>query len=255
MAREYGQFCWYELVTPDPASAESFYKKVVGWTTAKPMGPDYTVIEADGAGVGGVMALTDEMSAMGVPPCWTGYIMVEDLDDAVARLQKLGGSIRRPPAEIPNVGRFAVAADPQGAVFCLFQDTTNANPPAVDPNGQGQCGWRELMAGDGEKALAFYCEMFGWTKDADHDMGPMGVYHLFAINGKQAGGMMTKPENCPAPYWGYYYNVDGAEAAASRLTAAGGKVLMGPMEVPGGQWIVQAQDPQGAHFAVVAPKK
>jgi predicted enzyme related to lactoylglutathione lyase len=252
MAREYGQFCWYELLTPDPAAGEAFYKKVVGWTT-KPMGPDYTVFEAGGAGLGGAMALTGEMLAMHVPPCWTGYIIVEDLDASVVKLQKLGGTVRRPAAEIPNLGRFAVVTDPDGAAFCLFQDTTDATPPAVDPAAQGQCGWRELMAGDGEKAFAFYSEMFGWTKDQAIDMGPMGTYQLFAIHGKQAGGMMTKPAQCPAPFWGYYFNVDGADAVAARITAGGGKVMMGPTEVPGGQWIVQAVDPQGANFAVVAP--
>jgi predicted enzyme related to lactoylglutathione lyase len=254
MARKYGQFCWYELLTPDPEGAKAFYEEVVGWTV-KPMGDDYAILEAQGSAVAGVMALNDEMRAMGVPACWTGYIFVEDLEASIGRLEKLGGKLKRPPAEIPDVGRFAVATDPQGAVFCLFQDTQNTTAPEVDPATPGRCGWRELMAADGETALAFYCEMFGWAKDMAVDMGPNGTYRLFAIHGRQAGGMMTKPDQCPEPYWGYYFNVDSATAAADRLIGDGGKVLMGPMEVPGGQWIVQAVDPTGAHFAVIAPKR
>jgi predicted enzyme related to lactoylglutathione lyase len=259
MAAQYGQFCWYELITPDPDAALKFYGEVVGWT-AKQVPPNYTMLEAQGSGVGGVMALTEEMRVAGLPPCWTGYVLVEDVDASVAKLQALSGALRREPADIPNVGRFAVATDPQGAVFLLFQtaqaQATQAQAtPEADPAALGACGWRELMAGDGAKAFAFYSEMFGWTKDHAVDMGAMGTYQTFATHGRQSGGMMTMPPQCPSPHWGYYFNVDSAEAAAARITGAGGTVQRGPMEVPGGQWVVQAVDPQGAHFALVAPKR
>jgi len=254
MAAQYGQFCWYELITPDAAAALKFYGEVVGWTP-KPMMPDYTILEAQGSGVGGVMALTDEMRAAGVPPCWVGYVLVQDVEASLKKLQALGGGLRRAPADIPNVGRFAVVTDPQGAVFCLFQAAQEMTPPAVDPDAPGRCGWRELMTTDGVKAFAFYSETFGWTKDQAVDMGEMGTYQTFAIHGRQSGGMMNMPPQCPSPFWGYYFNVDGADAAAARIKGAGGTVQMGPMEVPGGQWIVQAVDPQGVNFAVVAPKR
>jgi predicted enzyme related to lactoylglutathione lyase len=254
MAGQYGQFCWYELITPDPAAALKFYGAVVGWTS-KPMPPDYTILEAQGAGVGGVMALTNEMRAGGVPPCWVGYVLVEDLDASLKKLQALGGGLRRTPADIPNVGRFAVVTDPQGAVFCLFQGAQTGTPPEFDPEAPGRCGWRELMSTDWAKGFAFYSELFGWSKDHAVDMGEMGTYQTFAIHGRQSGGMMNKPPQVPSPFWGYYFNVDSADAAAARITGAGGTVQMGPTEVPGGQWIVQAVDPQGANFAVVAPKR
>ncbi len=98
--------------------------------------------------------------------------------------------------------------------------------------------------------------MFGWTKSDAMDMGPMGVYQLFKTGGEYAaGGMMTKPPAIPVPYWGYYFNVPAIDAAVERVTKAGGKILNGPMEVPGGQWIIQGMDPQGAAFALVAPKR
>jgi predicted enzyme related to lactoylglutathione lyase len=254
MARQYGQFCWYELITPDPAAGLKFYGEVVGWRP-KSMPPSYTILEAQGSGVGGVMALTDEMRAEGVPPCWTGYILVEDVDASLKKLQALGGGARRAPVDIPNVGRFAVVTDPQGAVFVLFQQAQEMSPPEVDPDAPGRCGWRELMTTNGAQAFAFYSEMFGWTKDQAVDMGEMGTYQTFAVHGRQSGGMMTMPPQIPHPFWGYYFNVDNADAAAARITGAGGSVRMGPTEVPGGQWIVQAVDPQGANVAVVAPKR
>jgi uncharacterized protein len=87
------------------------------------------------------------------------------------------------------------------------------------------------------------------------DMGAMGVYQLFATGGEAVGGMMTKMPDCPVPFWLYYFNVDAIDAAMERVTKAGGKVMTGPMEVPGGQWILQCTDPQGAMFAMVAPRR
>jgi hypothetical protein len=122
-------------------------------------------------------------------------------------------------------------------------------PP--DGKGPGFVAWRELMAGDLEKAWAFYSALLGWTKDTDHDMGPMGPYRLFKTGGENnAGGMMTKPESLPASFWTFYFSVDGVRAAADRLAAAGGKVINGPMQVPGGDWVVQGTDPQGAMFSL-----
>ena len=85
------------------------------------------------------------------------------------------------------------------------------------------------------------------------DMGAMGTYQIFAIGGVPCGGMMTKMPQIPHPFWLYYFNVDGIDAAMTRVKKAGGQILNGPMEVPGGSWIAQCIDPQGAMFAMVAP--
>ena len=109
-----------------------------------------------------------------------------------------------------------------------------------------------MLAVDGEKAFGFYAELFGWTKAEAIDMGDMGRYQLFAAGGAPIGGMMTKPAAVPAPFWTYYFQVDGVGAAVERLKAGGGTVINGPMEVPGGSWIVQGLDPQGAMFSLVS---
>jgi len=111
------------------------------------------------------------------------------------------------------------------------------------------------MAGEGKSAFAFYEKLFGWTKAEAFEMGPMGTYQLFATGEEPVGGMMTKPDAIPVPNWGYYFNVDAIDAAAERVKAAGGKVLMGPAEVPGPMFIIQCMDSLGAYFALVATKR
>jgi uncharacterized protein len=137
----------------------------------------------------------------------------------------------------------------------LFRDAGGSPPPPSPPGTPGLIGWRELHAGDGAAAFEFYSGQFGWTKASDFDMGPMGVYHIFDSGHGQQGGIFTKRPETPAPFWLYYFNVDAIDAAAERVKAKGGRIVNGPMEVPGGQWIVQGFDPQDAMFALVAPKR
>jgi len=96
--------------------------------------------------------------------------------------------------------------------------------------------------------------VFGWQKGEAHDMGPMGTYQLFSVGGMPIGGMFNKPPVVPATFWIYYINVDAVEPAAVRVKAGGGQIANGPMEVPGGSWIVQCKDPQGATFALVGKR-
>ena len=217
-------------------------------------GPAYILLSAGSAMVGGLMPIPDDAKAMGAGPCWTGYIAVADVDGGAERVKQLGGMVHRPPADIPGVGRFAVVADPHGAVFILFKGQ-GEEPHTPAPGTPGHVGWRELRAGDGESDYSFYASLFGWMKVDEVDMGPMGKYLIFSTGNGPVGGIMTKTADTPQPYWLYYFNVDAIDAAAARVQKGGGKVTNGPMEVPGGSWIVQCVDPQGAMFALVAPKK
>lgn len=250
-----GRFVWYELMTTDTAAARSFYGDVVGWGTQDSSVPEmeYTLFTAGGAPVGGLMAVPEEAKQMGVPPNWTGYISVEDVDAAAARVTELGGSVHVPPRDIPEVGRFAVVADPQAAAFVLFKSAMPDEEPA-DPRTQGHVGWHELYTTDWEKALAFYSELFGWQKDQAMDMGEMGIYQLFSHEGRQIGGMFNKPADVPATFWLYYFNTGNIDEAGQKVTRGGGRVLLEPMEVPGGMFIIQCQDPQGAMFALVGSR-
>jgi predicted enzyme related to lactoylglutathione lyase len=251
------QFFWYDIMTTDTAAARKFYGDVVGWgaqDSGQP-GPEYTVFTVDGRGVAGLMPIPEDARTSGARPSWMGYIAVDDVDQTAARLVAQGGRVHRPPIEIPGVIRFAVVADPQGAGFLIAKGLAPDAPPQLPIGTPGTVGWRELYAEDWTSAFSFYATMFGWTKGDAVDMGPMGTYQLFAAGAAAVGGMMTKPPAVPAPHWAYYFNVTGIDAAAARVTAGGGTVINGPHQVPGGQWIVQCADPQGAHFALVAQRR
>ncbi|HET7717010.1 MAG TPA: VOC family protein [Bauldia sp.] len=263
MSDESGRFVWYELMTTDPRAAEAFYAAVVGWTAkdsgmTATTGAPYTILWSGDAMVAGLMTMPEEPRKMGVPPNWGGYISVDDVDAAAEKAKRLGGAIYMPPTDIPNVGRFAVVADPQGAAFNLFKSLPPQTPPVVPaPGSPGTIGWHELWTTDWEKGFAFYGDMFGWKKDQAIDIGPMGTYQLFAPSsgGPAIGGMWNKPKDVPVAFWLYYFNVEAIDAAADRVKANGGKIVNGPMEVPGGSFIVQCQDPQGAMFALNAMKR
>lgn len=251
-------FFWYQLMTTDIDAAKAFYADVVGWRPepfeGQPGMPPYIVLNAGERGVGGIAMLPDDAKDRGVPPGWLGYIHVDDTDAATDAVKRAGGKAHHEPTDIPGVGRFSVVADPQGATFMLMTPNGPDQPP-VAPNTPGHIGWHELYAADWRKAFDFYSSQFGWTKADAMDMGAMGTYQLFAAGGEPIGGMMNKPEQIPWAVWQFYFTVPAIDAAADKVTKNGGKVLMGPMEVPGGSWVVQCQDPQGAHFALVAARR
>jgi predicted enzyme related to lactoylglutathione lyase len=257
MAASPSSFVWYELLTTDPEAAETFYAAVVGWSPQPWDSAEsaYTIMKAGEHPVAGVMRLPPEVSGAGGRPGWVGYIGVADVDAATDRLQQAGGAVHRAPATIRDVGRFSVVSDPQGAAFMLFTPSSGRDDPRVPAGTPGQVGWRELYAADLTSAFDFYRDQFGWTKAESVDMGPMGIYQLFAAGGDPVGGMMRKPDVLPAPVWNYYFNVPAIDAAAAQVTNGGGRILSGPHPVPGGSWIVQCMDPQGAMFALTAPSR
>jgi hypothetical protein len=253
-----GSFVWYEYMAADAKAAADFYAAVVGWTASAGDMTDfpYTLLSAGPRPVAGLMTLPEEARKMGARPGWLGYVGVPDVDAFAAKIAAAGGKIHRPAAEIPTVGRFAVVGDPHGAAFVIFKGAPAEDPrPPLAPSASGNVGWRELRAGDLDAAFAFYSGLFGWRKTQAMDMGPMGPYQVFEIDGGQGGGMMTKPAETPAPFWLYYFNVDAVDAAAERVKSAGGRLVTGPHEVPGGGWVVRALDPQGATFALLAPRR
>ncbi len=250
-----GRPVWYELMTTDTAAAETFYKNVVGWTTAPfdASPTPYSVFRRSGdVGIGGLMERPDGMN---MPPFWAMYIAVPKFDDAVAHIKRLGGSELSPVIDIPQVGRMQMMKDPQGAAFYIIQPASSEERPETAPE-VGEGSWHELMTTDAPAAMKFYSEVFGWQPSETMDMGPMGKYHMFNRPHGMIGGMMNKPKELAhvPPNWGIYFRVPDVNAAVERIKANGGKILNGPMEVPGGDWVVNAMDPQGAAFALHAKK-
>lgn len=249
-------FIWYELLTSDPDAAAAFYGAVVGWKSADSgqEGMDYRILSMNSVSVGGLMKLPPGAVDMGMTPTWLGYVSVADVDKSVAAFRAAGGAEHMPAMDMPNVGRMAMVADPQGAAVYVMTTTGNSEATAFVPRKPGHGGWHELHTTDWQAALDFYGAQFGWKQVVAMDMGPRGTYLLFNTGtGESVGGMLNDAE-AKHPYWLYYFNVADIEAAGKRVAEAGGKVVMGPHEVPTGEWIIEGRDPQGAAFALVGPK-
>ncbi len=254
-----GRFVWYELLTTDVKGALAFYPEVVGWTTQPFDRGDYTMWVGSQGPLGGVNPLPDAAKQMGAPSYWQANVEVANVDEAVAKVKQLGGKVYV-TEDIPTVGRFAVIADPQGAVISIF--TPAQDMKSHDVTKAGEFAWHELYTTDYLAAFEFYRQIVGWEQLGAFDMGPMGTYLLWGRDGKQLGGMMTMPEGMKTPdgravppSWMYYVVTDDLEGALARAKANGARVLNGPMDVPGGQRIVQLMDPQGAAFALTTPPK
>lgn len=259
-ATKASEFVWYELHTPDSAAAAAFYGPVLGWKMRDAGVPNrkYTLVCVTlGSGeeipVGGLLekpaaAFREES------PRWMGYIGVDDVGHFTQLVWQAGGAVHRAPEEIPGVGTFSVVGDPQGAAFTLFQPpvgvTRPEQPPLCTP---GMPVWSELGAVDWEPEFRFYSGLLGWTKAHAIDMGPNGVYQIFAAGSQPIGGMMTLPNPVRTAGWLFYFQVEQIEAAIDRVKQNGGVVLHGPSPVPGGQFTAQCRDTQGAVFGMVGP--
>ena len=258
-----GQFIWYELMTPDVDAAKAFYDSVVGWNIdAQSNFPNgYRMIgRSDGKSAGGVLPLTDEMQQHGARPTWLAYIHVADVDGAVRSIEQAGGKTFMPPFDIPNVGRVAMVADPQGAPFYVMQPI----PPEGQPDAKSDVfsvdqpqhvRWNELSSSDQDGAIRFYTSQFGWTQEGGMPMGEMGEYKFINHDGVMIGAIMRKPPQMPVTAWTYYIGLDDIDRAARAVTDGGGQILHGPMEIPGGEYSLNGMDPQGAAFGLVGPRK
>ena len=240
-----GRFVWHELLTTDTAAAASFYSKVLPWRTVPSSMPGYTIWMAGQNQIGGLMALP----ADGPPPHWLMYVGTPNVDATCSQAQSLGAKVVTAPADIPNVGRYAVLSDPQGATFAVFTPGSGSPPPGPQP-AQGGFSWHELATTDVTAALRFYGTLFEWTKGPGHDMGAMGVYQIFVHGGSPVGGMTNVQGPSTPPAWLSYVHVADCSRAVAAAKGGGGRLLHGPMEVPGGSWIALMMDPQGGAFAV-----
>ena len=248
-----GIFVWHDLMTPDVEAAKAFYTKVAPWDTQAWDGSmPYTMWTANGNPIGGVMALPPDA---GAPPHWLAYVSTADVDATARRAEQLGARVMVPPSEIPNVGRFAVLSDPQGAAFAIYASAHGAPPPPDAPRA-GEFSWHELTTTDHASAMSFYESLFGWNKTSAMDMGEMGPYQMFGVGDVPFGGVMNMPPGMPGPpAWLHYIHVDDVNRVVDVVKSLGGQVLNGPMEVPGGDWIAQCMDPQGGMFAIHSQRK
>ena len=158
-----------------------------------------------------------------------------------------------PPWDIPDVGRMALVADPQGNPFYIMRGASDETSTAFDRMGMGKGNWNELATSDQAAANDFYATIFGWTFPDRLTMpGDMGDYVFVAVGDTTIGATMKADPGGPQG-WTFYFRAPDIEAAAATVTAKGGTVHAGPIEVPGGDRIIIASDPHGTRFGVVGP--
>ncbi|MEP7117384.1 MAG: VOC family protein [Acidobacteriota bacterium] len=265
MANPAGSFIWYELMTPDPDAVTPFYAAVVGWTIGSPTpgqpgGMDYRMIgRSDGKSAGGVLRLSPDMIQHGARPLWIGYLHTPDVNGHVAAIVADGGKIQMPAADIPSVGRVAMVTDPQGVPFYLMTPvpppgTPDATSDVFDRHAPQRVNWNELASPDLALAKAFYNRHFGFAFNEVMNMGSMGDYCFIDHGGQQIGAIMQRQDERQPAAWLFYIGVPSIAAAAQAIADHGGKVVMGPHQVPTGEWIVIATDPAGAGFGLTGPK-
>ncbi|MFB8775162.1 VOC family protein [Streptomyces broussonetiae] len=236
--------CWAELGTSDVAGARRFYEGLFGWRAGA--GPrqeagGYTVAHLGDAPVAALAPRYQEEQ----PVAWNVSFAVPDADAAVARVTACGGAPVSGPTDVFDLGRFAVAVDPGGAVFQMWQ--ARAFPGAGVFNAPGSLGWVELLTRDPARATDFYTTVFGWTVHASRN------YNQWGVDGADFGGMVTMDEKFPPevpPHWLPYFAVEDVDDANAVTVRAGGAALMDPTSLPDGPRIAVLRDPQGAMFGV-----
>ena len=246
----HGTFSWVELSTTDTEAAKDFYSALFGWTTDDSPVPGgvYTMCKKGDSFVGAIQAQGEEMRAQGHPPYWMSYVSVDSVDKTAAQVEELGGKILAPPFDVMDAGRMAVFQDPGKAALAIWEAKDHIGAGVVrEP---GTLSWNELMTNDVSTARDFYTGLFGWSTET-MEMGDSD-YTIFSAGENQVGGMMEiGPDMGPMPpNWGIYFDVEDADATASRVTELGGNVMVGPMDFPGGRLAI-VTDPQGAAFGVV----
>ena len=249
-----GTFCWPELATLDQKGAVAFYRALFGWdVNEQPIGPTetYAMFTLRGKNIGAAYSMRAEERQRGVPPHWGSYVAVADADAAAKRAQELGAKILAPAFDVMEAGRMAVLQDPTGAVFMLWQAKNHAGAEVLgDP---GSLCWTELATRDISAAEKFYTSLFGWTvkRGSGGADGAMQYYEISNKGTQQGGIMAITPQmgNMP-PAWTPYFMVNDVDATAAKVKELGGRVYMGPQDLPKiGRFAVVA-DPQGAMFDI-----
>jgi len=256
VGNRHGDFIWYELLTSNPGAAKQFYGAVLGWRTRRAEGSpvEYQIFSTSEADVSGLMVIPPDAASSGMRPGWLGYIGVDNVDDVVTAILADGGRRHVPPTDILGVGRFALMADPQGVPFYVMRGMMEGTSTSFAPGKTGHCHWNELATTDQEAALAFYTRHFGWQRGDAMPMGEMGEYRFITHHGGPVGAVMRRMPGGPSPVWTSYFGVVDIDAAAAAVSGAGGTIHHGPVEVPGGVFIIVGSDPQGAMFGLVGSR-
>lgn len=250
--RQPGQFCWYELATPDPAKAKAFYSGLFGWSwkdDPTDMGV-YTLFKLRDLDVGACYEQMKDQREQGIPANWMVYVQVADADASTKKAAELGAKVLMGPFDVKELGRMSVLMDPQGATFSIWQPKSHTGSRLE--NESGTAGWCELATSDPEAAKTFYSALFGWKPRTSADKGM--PYTEWDHGEWPVGGMYAIADGQfkeMPPNWGTYFNVDDCDASVAKAAALGGKAVWGPFDVPNVGRMAGIADPTGAMFAII----
>jgi uncharacterized protein len=245
-----GTPCWVDVTADDVPTAIAFYQALFGWDI--PLGgPEvggYSIAHQDGRIVA---AVSPKMGSPDAPSVWTTYLATDDVDATAAKIKAAGGQLLAGPMDVMEEGRMAVAMDPAGAVFGLWQGgNTTGLGRANEP---GTLVWSEQMSRDWDGSKAFYQAVFGYGYQ---DMSGDGFnYALLLVDGHEVGGIGEYPAGTPADVpaaWAAYFAVTDTDAALAKAAELGGRVVQPPNDTPFGR-IGVAADNHGAVFSLITP--
>src|SRR3954470_4959852 len=266
-----GVSCFIDTERTDVDAAMAFYGGLFGWSykDVAPSGaPRFALAQLKGLDVAGIAAASNGGAAA---PAWNTYISVESADDIVGKVEAAGGRTLLAPTDFGKAGRMAIFADPEGAVFRVWQARKAAGSELV--NAPGAWNWSDLESRDIPAAKAFYSAVFGWEyQDVDFGNGPSAMIrvpgygdHLEALtpgtlaSHKELGapdgfshaiGWMQPPAPPDGPVrWVVTFSVADADDTAARTRSLGGSVLVEPFDVPYVRMAV-IRDPDGVTFAI-----
>jgi uncharacterized protein len=243
---------WTDLATPDLAASQQFYGALFGWDfesqdTGSPENP-YVMARQRGKDIAGMMTLSPDMQAGGMPPVWSTYVTVTDVEASTAKAKELGGAVLSGPMDVMDAGRMSVLADPPGAVFCIWEPKASIGAQLV--NEPFSMSWNELVSTDLDAAKAFYAGLFGWNGQTQEMEGGM-QYTVWLLGEGGVGGAMDPPMPGMPSFWGVYFAVEDCDATVAKAKELGASVVSGPMDIPEIGRFATMSDPQGAMFSVV----
>jgi predicted enzyme related to lactoylglutathione lyase len=239
---------WIDLATSDPAAAKEFYAGLLGWEYEDlPAGDGitYSMAKHRGRSAAAISPQQADEAAQGVPPHWTVYVTVEDVDATAGKVADAGGQVLAGPFDVFEAGRMAVIADPAGAVLCLWQAGTSIGAEVV--NEPGAFAWADCASTDPAAAQAFYTTLLGWRFEQMSEAPP---YWVISNGERSQGGMTVPPPGVPSN-WFPYFGVIGLDDTMQMAAATGGNPFLGPIDVPAGGRFTLVQDPQGAAFGIL----
>ncbi|MGK4584791.1 VOC family protein [Kitasatospora sp. HPMI-4] len=242
--------CWADLTTPDVTASKDFYGELFGWTyqDTGEEGGGYQLATRHGIRVAGI--------APGQPgqetgAAWLTYLAADDVDQVTARIREAGGTVRLEPTDVTDQGRMAIAVDPAGAPFGLWQGRSHGGSGLA--NEPGAFTWNENLSTDPATARAFYRQVFGYEYEPLPDLD----YSVIKVAGHPAGGIGAQPPAIPEgtpSFWNTYFAAADTDQSCARIIELGGRILVEPVGTPYGRMAV-GRDNVGASFCLIAAPK